>query len=194
MSRVQVPLLTPFESPCTAGAFVMFRLGVQDGCHENDDAWTLASPPHRLPGRVRGSAAGERPLASAVDLSGRWGVAPLLPHGGRPHLQRGRSTRSSSPCASRTARAATSSAQDAKAAGAKVTLAVSEPIAAGTYSVLYRVVSADSHPISGSTKFTVAGNPQAPPATTGTASGRGHPHPVRQLVGAQPSGGLGGHR
>ncbi|EAP99730.1 putative copper resistance protein [Janibacter sp. HTCC2649] len=61
--------------------------------------------------------------------------------------------------------------QDATAKGTKVTLAVSDPIAAGTYSVLYRVVSADSHPISGSTKFTVAGDPQAPPATTGTTSG-----------------------
>ncbi len=66
----------------------MFRLGVQDGCHENDDAWTLLAPPHRLPGGVRGSAAGERPLAAAVDLTGRRGVAPRLPHGGRPHVQR----------------------------------------------------------------------------------------------------------
>lgn len=55
--------------------------------------------------------------------------------------------------------------QDATAKGAKVTLPVSDPIAAGTYNVVYRVVSADSHPISGSTSFTVAGNPQAPPAS-----------------------------
>lgn len=56
--------------------------------------------------------------------------------------------------------------QDATAQGAKVTLPVSDPIAAGTYNVVYRVVSADSHPISGSTSFTVGGNPQAPPAST----------------------------
>ncbi|MEO7267818.1 MAG: copper resistance CopC family protein [Knoellia sp.] len=76
--------------------------------------------------------------------------------------------------------------QDATAQGAKVTLSVSDPIAAGTYSVLYRVVSADSHPISGSTKFTIAGNPQAPPATTGTASGAATPTPYASASVASP--------
>ncbi|WP_353953212.1 copper resistance CopC family protein [Knoellia sp. S7-12] len=67
--------------------------------------------------------------------------------------------------------------ENATAQGAKVTLAVGEPIAAGTYSVVYRVVSADSHPISGSTSFTIKGNPEAPPASTGTASGSATPSP-----------------
>ncbi|MFC7487931.1 copper resistance CopC family protein [Knoellia sp. CPCC 206453] len=76
--------------------------------------------------------------------------------------------------------------QDATAEGAKVTLPISDPIAAGNYSVLYRVVSADSHPISGSTKFTIAGNPQAPPATTGTASGAATPTPSASSSVASP--------
>jgi methionine-rich copper-binding protein CopC len=76
--------------------------------------------------------------------------------------------------------------QDATAEGAKVTLPVSDPIAAGTYNVLYRVVSADSHPISGSTKFTIAGNPQAPPATTSPSSGSASPTPSSSSSVASP--------
>ena len=52
---------------------------------------------------------------------------------------------------------------DAAAQGAVVTAPVAEPMSAGTYKVTYRVVSADSHPISGSTTFTVAGDAQASP-------------------------------
>jgi len=41
----------------------------------------------------------------------------------------------------------------------------------GAYKVLYRVVSADGHPISGQLQFTVAGTPTATaPATTGASS------------------------
>lgn len=59
---------------------------------------------------------------------------------------------------------------DASVDGAKVTLPVAQPIAAGSYKITYRVVSADSHAISGSTAFTVAGDPLASPspATTPT--------------------------
>ena len=38
-------------------------------------------------------------------------------------------------------------------------MALAQPIAAGSYKITYRVVSADSHPISGSTAFTIAGDP-----------------------------------
>jgi len=58
---------------------------------------------------------------------------------------------------------------DAAAQGAVVTAPVAEPMSAGTYKVTYRVVSADSHPISGSTTFTVAGDAQASP-TAGSPS------------------------
>ena len=61
--------------------------------------------------------------------------------------------------------------EKATAAGTKVTLAVGAPIAAGTYNVVYRVVSADSHPISGSTTFSIAGDPEAAPSATASASG-----------------------
>ncbi|KGN34791.1 copper resistance protein CopC [Knoellia sinensis KCTC 19936] len=55
--------------------------------------------------------------------------------------------------------------EEAATDGATVTLPVGDAIAAGTYNVIYRVVSADSHPISGSARFTIEGDPQAPPAT-----------------------------
>jgi methionine-rich copper-binding protein CopC len=58
--------------------------------------------------------------------------------------------------------------EDATANGAVVTLPVPDPVAAGSYKVTYRVVSADSHPISGSTSFSVQGDPLASP-TAGSA-------------------------
>lgn len=59
---------------------------------------------------------------------------------------------------------------DASVAGPKVTVPVGEPVAAGSYKITYRVVSADSHPITGSTAFTVAGDPQASPSAPATPS------------------------
>lgn len=59
--------------------------------------------------------------------------------------------------------------EDATAEGPRVTLPVSDPISAGTYKITYRVVSADSHPISGSTTFDIQGDPLASPSE-GTAS------------------------
>lgn len=59
--------------------------------------------------------------------------------------------------------------QDATADGPRVTLPVTDPISAGTYKVTYRVVSADSHPIAGSTTFSVEGDPLASPSE-GSAS------------------------
>ena len=53
----------------------------------------------------------------------------------------------------------------ATAKGPVVTLPVGDPIAAGTYKVTYRVVSADSHPIAGSSTFTIKGDTLAPPAS-----------------------------
>jgi hypothetical protein len=54
--------------------------------------------------------------------------------------------------------------------GPRVTVPVAEPIAAGSYKITYRVVSADSHPISGSSTFTVAGDPLASPSPAATPS------------------------
>lgn len=59
--------------------------------------------------------------------------------------------------------------EDATANGPTVTLPVTDPISAGTYKITYRVVSADSHPISGSTTFDIQGDPLASPSE-GTAS------------------------
>ena len=59
--------------------------------------------------------------------------------------------------------------EDATAKGSVVTLPVSEPLSAGPYKVTFRVVSADSHPISGATTFTVEGDAQSSP-TAGSAS------------------------
>lgn len=59
---------------------------------------------------------------------------------------------------------------DASVAGPEVTVPVAQPIAAGGYKITYRVVSADSHPITGSTTFTVAGDPLASPSPSTTPS------------------------
>jgi len=47
--------------------------------------------------------------------------------------------------------------------GATGTVTIEEPLANGTYTVAYRVVSRDGHPVQGSYRFTVA-DPAAPPA------------------------------
>ncbi|MEW2541319.1 copper resistance CopC family protein [Micromonospora chalcea] len=47
--------------------------------------------------------------------------------------------------------------------GATGTVTIEEPLANGTYTVVYRVVSRDGHPVQGSYRFTVA-DPAAPPA------------------------------
>ncbi|MFJ1540640.1 copper resistance protein CopC [Micromonospora chalcea] len=47
--------------------------------------------------------------------------------------------------------------------GATGTLTIEEPLGNGTYTVAYRVVSRDGHPVQGSYRFTVA-DPAAPPA------------------------------
>ncbi|MEU1807473.1 copper resistance CopC family protein [Micromonospora aurantiaca (nom. illeg.)] len=62
--------------------------------------------------------------------------------------------------------------------GTTGTVTIDEPLANGTYTVAYRVVSRDGHPVQGSYRFTVA-DPAAPapsaPASTGasTAAGAG---------------------
>lgn len=57
--------------------------------------------------------------------------------------------------------------------GVAGTVTIDEPLANGTYTVAYRVVSADGHPVQGSYRFTVA-DPAATsasaPATAGTTS------------------------
>ncbi|MDO3703114.1 copper resistance protein CopC [Micromonospora sp. C28SCA-DRY-2] len=58
--------------------------------------------------------------------------------------------------------------------GATGTVTIDEPLANGTYTVAYRVVSADGHPVQGSYRFTVAdpsatAGPQAGTATTPSA-------------------------
>lgn len=58
--------------------------------------------------------------------------------------------------------------------GATVTQPLADDLTAGTYSVAWRVTSADGHPISGTTTFTVAGD---------TAPG-----PVQEAAAARPTG------
>ena len=77
-------------------------------------------------------------------------------------------------------------AEDATASGAKVTVPVPEPLAAGSYKVTYRVVSADSHPISGSTGFSITGDGVASP-TTRAASPSTSPSTSPEPSSAAPS-------
>ena len=53
--------------------------------------------------------------------------------------------------------------------GAKVTQTLSPDLASGAYRVAYRLVSADGHPVSGESKFTLTLTPAASPATSAEA-------------------------
>ncbi|MEV5821612.1 copper resistance CopC family protein [Micromonospora haikouensis] len=62
-------------------------------------------------------------------------------------------------------------------AGTRATVTVAEPLPDGTYTVAYRVVSTDGHPVQGSYRFTVAdpaataAAPVSPPPAAAPASG-----------------------
>lgn len=56
----------------------------------------------------------------------------------------------------------------------------------GAYRVVYRVVSADGHPVSGTLTFTVAGTPTASPSPSGTSAGAS-PSADASSAGASPS-------
>lgn len=74
-------------------------------------------------------------------------------------------------------------------AGAKVTLAVTGTLPNGSYTVAYRVVSADGHPVQGSYRFAVA-DPAAP--TTAAAPAASAPStPSPTVAAARSSAGHG---
>jgi copper resistance protein C len=59
----------------------------------------------------------------------------------------------------------------------------------GAYKVLYRVVSADGHPISGQLRFTVAGTPTAtPPSTSAATSASSSPAASKESASDSGSG------
>jgi methionine-rich copper-binding protein CopC len=62
--------------------------------------------------------------------------------------------------------------------GAVVTQALGPDLGFGTYRVTYKVVSADSHPISGTTDFTLVDERQPSPSDTATATGTATPTPT----------------
>ncbi|WP_431897909.1 copper resistance CopC family protein [Micromonospora haikouensis] len=81
-------------------------------------------------------------------------------------------------------------------AGTRATVTVAEPLPDGTYTVAYRVVSTDGHPVQGSYRFTVAdpaataAAPVSPPPTAAPASGAaeragrdGGPGPITVAAG-----------
>ena len=63
--------------------------------------------------------------------------------------------------------------------GAKGVVTIGEPLANGTYTVAYRVVSTDGHPVQGSYRFTVA-DPAATASPEPTAAATSAP-PARSL-------------
>ncbi|RQX22584.1 copper resistance protein CopC, partial [Micromonospora chalcea] len=74
--------------------------------------------------------------------------------------------------------------------GATGTVTIEEPLGNGTYTVAYRVVSRDGHPVQGSYRFTVA-DPAAPPAAA-TSSTTDAPSPAASAdvsAGASASAG-----
>ena len=70
--------------------------------------------------------------------------------------------------------------------GATVSTAVRSLPVAGDYTIGYRVLSADSHPIEGTVSFTFAGPPTAPAAAPSASSGR--PAPTPAALPATPGG------
>ncbi|WP_326564460.1 copper resistance CopC family protein [Micromonospora peucetia] len=54
--------------------------------------------------------------------------------------------------------------------GTKGTVTIDETLGEDTYTVAFRIVSADGHPVQGSYRFTVAGGVGAAPETTGASS------------------------
>ncbi|MER7416678.1 copper resistance CopC family protein [Micromonospora peucetia] len=57
--------------------------------------------------------------------------------------------------------------------GTKGTVTIDEALGEGAYTVAFRVVSADGHPVQGSYRFTVAGGVDAAPGTIGTTGATG---------------------
>ncbi|MFG1717317.1 copper resistance protein CopC [Micromonospora chalcea] len=75
--------------------------------------------------------------------------------------------------------------------GATGTVTIEEPLGNGTYTVAYRVVSRDGHPVQGSYRFTVA-DPAAPPAavpspTADASAGASASAPADASAGADAS-------
>ncbi|MEU3458066.1 copper resistance CopC family protein [Micromonospora sp. NPDC006766] len=73
-------------------------------------------------------------------------------------------------------------------AGATGTVTISQPLANGTYTVAYRVVSADGHPVQGSYSFTVA-DPTASSAPDETATDAASPASASPAASSHRSGG-----
>lgn len=70
------------------------------------------------------------------------------------------------------------SGDEALVAGDRVSVAVPEPLSAGSYSVGYRVVSADGHPITGSYSFTITAAAEGAGPTSGAAPARSQDTPI----------------
>ncbi|MFC8848032.1 MULTISPECIES: copper resistance protein CopC [unclassified Micromonospora] len=70
--------------------------------------------------------------------------------------------------------------------GAAGTVTIDQPLANGTYTVAYRVVSTDGHPVQGSYRFTVD-DPAAPAASTAAAGTAAPASPV-SAAGATDDG------
>ncbi|MFV2103895.1 copper resistance CopC family protein [Micromonospora sp. LOL_024] len=70
---------------------------------------------------------------------------------------------------------------DPEVTGVKGTIAIDAPLANGVYTVAYRVVSTDGHPVQGSYKFTVAD-----PAATAEPAPSASPEPSASATPAAP--------
>ncbi|MET7832438.1 copper resistance CopC family protein [Micromonospora sediminicola] len=75
--------------------------------------------------------------------------------------------------------------------GATGTITVDEPLTNGTYTVAYRVVSADGHPVQGSYRFTVAdpAAPAVPAPAAATTGGDAGPTPTAAGPASAAAGG-----
>ncbi|QOC93954.1 copper resistance CopC family protein [Micromonospora craniellae] len=75
---------------------------------------------------------------------------------------------------------------EAEVDGTKGTITIDTPLVNGTYTVAYRIVSADGHPVQGSYQFTVA-DPTATAEPTPTLSPTPSPEPTEAAPSAEPT-------
>ncbi|MEW2376605.1 copper resistance CopC family protein [Micromonospora sp. NPDC047812] len=71
--------------------------------------------------------------------------------------------------------------------GTKGTVTVDETLGEGTYTVAYRIVSADGHPVQGSYRFTVAGGVDTAGGATATAPSATAPTAAASSAAAPPA-------
>ncbi len=78
---------------------------------------------------------------------------------------------------------------DLTVTGSTVAVQLTQPVAAGTYRVVWRVTSADGHPISGNFNFTALSAPTAPTSSASSSSSGAPPASAPPATSSSTTGG-----